>query len=170
MNMRGTVLAGALLALSACAHLPQARRAEAEAIAENARDTRVLCQREDACAAPSHWRDEAQTLVEQSTAVVPLHRVLLLERGEDALLARLHLIRAAQHAIALQTYLFTDDDAGRLILDELLAAARRGVRVRLLLDQLLSVDDIRTLAALAGAHVHFSLRLYNRSEERGGGE
>src|SRR3546814_6923284 len=50
---------------SACAHLPQARRAEAEAIADDARDTRVLCQREDACAAPSHWRDEALRLVEQ---------------------------------------------------------------------------------------------------------
>lgn len=161
MNMRGTVLAGALLALSACAHLPQARRAEAAAIADNARDTQILCQREDACAAPSLWREEAQALVAQSTAVAPLHRLLLLERGEDALLARLHLIRAAQHSIALQTYLFTDDDAGRLILDELLAAARRGVRVRLLLDQLFSVDDIRTLAALAGAHVNFSLRLYN---------
>lgn len=161
MNLRGALLAGMALALAACAHLPQARRAEAEAIARDARDTRVWCQRDDACAAPSPWRTEAQALISQSTPVAPAHRVLLLERGEDALLARLHLIRAAQRSIELQTYLYTDDDAGRLILDELLLAARRGVRVRLLLDQLFSVDDIRTLSALAGSHANFSLRLFN---------
>ncbi|MDP1696868.1 MAG: phospholipase D family protein [Xanthomonadaceae bacterium] len=161
MNLRGTLLAGTLLALSACAHLPQARRAEAEAIAADARETQVTCQRDDACAAPSPWREDALTLLAQSTAMAPAHRVLLLESGEDALLARLHLIRAAQRSIELQTYLYTDDDAGRLVLNELIAAARRGVKVRLLLDQLFSVDDIRTLSALAGMHTNFELRLYN---------
>lgn len=161
MRWRDAVLAGAALALAACAHLPPQRRAEAQAIAAAAQDTRVWCQRADACAAHSQWRDEAQALMLQSTPVAPVHRVALLEGGEDALLARLHLIRAAQRRIELQTYLYTDDDAGRLVLDELLAAARRGVQVRVLADQLFSVDDIRTLSALAGSHVNFSLRLYN---------
>jgi len=161
MTLRGALWAGTVLALGACAHLPQARRAEAQAIAEQARDPRVWCQRADACAAPSRWRDEAQALLVHSTPVAPLHRVLLLEGGEDALLARVHLIRAARHRIELQTYLLIDDDAGRLVLDELIAAAQRGVRVRVLLDQLFSVDDIRTLSALAGSHANFSMRLYN---------
>src|SRR5690606_20522187 len=51
--------------------------------------------------------------------------------------------------------------AGQLFIDELLRAARRGVRVRLLVDQLSALKRVETLAALAGAHANFSLRIYN---------
>ncbi|MBW3550058.1 MAG: phospholipase D family protein [Proteobacteria bacterium] len=54
-----------------------------------------------------------------------------------------------------------EDDAGRLVLEELLAAARRGVRVRLLMDQLSGLEHVDTLTALAGAHANFRLKLYN---------
>ena len=47
------------------------------------------------------------------------------------------------------------------MIDELLAAARRGVRVRLLIDQLSAITDLQTLGALAGAHDNFQLRVYN---------
>jgi len=161
MTVRGAMLALWTLLLAACAHLPEARRLQAGQLADAARSRTLTCTAADACAAPSPWHAQAQTLLAQSTAVAPQHRVLLLEGGEDALLARIHLIRSARSSIALQTYLFADDDAGRLILDELLAAARRGVQVRVLLDQLFSADDIQTLVALASAHVNFSLRLYN---------
>lgn len=147
--------------LAACAHLPPERLRQAEQLALAARSTESTCATDDACALRSPWRDEADSLLAASSGVVPRHRVVLLEGGEDALLARVHLIRAARSSIELQTYLFADDDAGRLILDELLAAARRGVQVRVLLDQLFSVDDIHTLVALASAHVNFSLRMYN---------
>jgi len=61
----------------------------------------------------------------------------------------------------VQTYIFDEDDAGHLFLDELLAAARRGVRVRVLVDQLSALREVETLAALAGAHANFELRIYN---------
>ena len=47
------------------------------------------------------------------------------------------------------------------MLDELQAAAFRGVKVRLLLDQLSALEKVSTLAALSGLHVNFELRLYN---------
>lgn len=91
----------------------------------------------------------------------PQHYALILDYGQDALLARLDLIRGAQRAIDIQTYIFDEDDAGHLILDELLAAAKRGVKVRLLVDQLAALKRVDTVAALAGAHVNFEMRVYN---------
>lgn len=94
-------------------------------------------------------------------ASTPQHYALILDYGQDALLARLDLIRGAQRAIDIQTYIFDEDDAGHLILDELLAAAKRGVKVRLLVDQLAALKRVDTVAALAGAHVNFEMRVYN---------
>ncbi len=94
-------------------------------------------------------------------AAGPQHYALILDYGQDAMLARLNLIRGATHSIDLQTYIYDEDDAGHLILDELLAAARRGVKVRLLVDQLSALKRVDTLAALAGVHVNFDMRIYN---------
>ncbi|KFL36201.1 phospholipase D-like domain-containing protein [Arenimonas donghaensis] len=96
-----------------------------------------------------------------STPDDPHHHVTLLDRGQDGLIARVHLIRAARRSIDLQTFIYDADDAGLLVLEELLAAARRGVKVRLLLDQLYGLPDPGLQAALAGAHPNFELRLYN---------
>jgi putative cardiolipin synthase len=51
-----------------------------------------------------------------------------------ALDARLELMRRAQSSLDVQTYQLGNDKTGRLLLRELRDAARRGVRVRLLLD------------------------------------
>jgi putative cardiolipin synthase len=96
-----------------------------------------------------------------SPAPAGQHHALILDYGQDALLARLDLIRGAQRSIDIQTYIFDEDDAGHLILDELLAAARRGVKVRLLADQLAALKRVDTVAALAGAHRNFEMRVYN---------
>ncbi|MBP6748809.1 MAG: phospholipase D family protein [Xanthomonadaceae bacterium] len=91
----------------------------------------------------------------------PPHYALILDYGQDALLARLDLIRGAQRSIDIQTYIYDEDDAGRLVLDELLAAARRGVKVRVLVDQLAAMRRVDTLTALSATHVNFEMRLYN---------
>lgn len=96
-----------------------------------------------------------------ASSSAPQHYALMLDYGQDALLARLDLIRGAQRAIDIQTYIFDEDDAGHLILDELLVAAKRGVKVRLLVDQLAALKRVDTVAALAGAHVNFEMRVYN---------
>jgi len=158
-----TRLAAMLLALatSACATLAPAQADRAAAIAEAARPVTVECSEPDACARPSPLHRLAGDAFARSTPERPVHHALILDEGTGAMLARINLIRSATTAIDVQTYIYDEDDAGRLVLDELIDAARRGVRVRLLMDQLSAMRSVETLAALSGAHANFELRLYN---------
>ena len=149
-------------ALVGCAGLSQLQREQAVQVATQARDVAIDCDRpETACARPSPLRALGVQAYAQSAPDAPRHQVLLLDYGQDALLSRLDLIRSARRSIDMQTYIFDEDDAGRLVIDELLVAARRGVRVRLLVDQLSALRHVDTLAALASAHVNFQMRIYN---------
>ena len=151
------VLLLASLGLAACMPNRQQIRTAVDTAATQ-QEQALTCEREDRCALPSALRELGS---EALAASEPRHHLLLLDRGQDALLARVHLIRAAQRSIEMQSFIFAEDDAGYLMLNELLQAARRGVKVRVLLDQLFSVDNVRLLARLAQAHVNFELRLYN---------
>jgi putative cardiolipin synthase len=68
----------------------------------------------------------------------------LLDSNEDGLRWRLALIDSARYSIDVQYYLWYGDAAGRIFLERLRDAADRGVRVRML------VDDINTLLSDAG--------------------
>src|SRR5690606_35811177 len=155
------LLALLVLASSGCASLSTLERDQAAAVAAQARSVVVACDAADACARPSPLRALGERAMAESRPGQPRHYALLLDYGQDALVARLDLIRAARRSIDLQTYIFDEDDAGRLVIDELLAAARRGVRVRVLVDQLSALRHVDTLAALAAAHVNFDMRIYN---------
>ncbi len=85
----------------------------------------------------------------QQDLFLPRHKLELLkhaEEGESAFLLvpenvealkwRLALIDQAEHSIDFQVFIWTDDEAGRLVFERLLAAAQRGVRVRVLLDDM----------------------------------
>lgn len=181
---RAWSLAWCALALGACSTLSPADQARVEAVVSAARSDEVDCTRDDACARPSPLRElgvraaglaEAPVAEEAAPAPpaaeaerastpasgAPRHYALILDYGQDALVARLDLIRGARRSVDVQTYIFDEDDAGHLILDELLAAARRGVKVRLLVDQLAALKRVETFAALAGAHANFEMRVYN---------
>lgn len=158
---RGLLVAVLALAASGCATLSPGQREHAAAIAVAARPATLDCDRADACAVPSPLHALATRAFAESTPGAPRHYVLLLDQGPDALLARINLVRSATTSIDVQTYIFEEDDAGHLFLDELLKAARRGVRVRLLIDQLSALKRVDTLAALATAHADFSIRIYN---------
>ncbi|HSO23631.1 MAG TPA: phospholipase D family protein [Chondromyces sp.] len=58
----------------------------------------------------------------------------LLASGRQALLTRLAVIEVAEKSIDAQYFIWHGDDSGRLVMDALLRAAARGVRVRLLID------------------------------------
>lgn len=153
------LLSGLLaLLLAGCASLSPAQRTAAADVAHHARSQQIDCTREDACAQASPLLDAAR--VNQASAA-PRHRALILDNAPDALLARVHLIRSAHSRIDLQTYIFDEDDAAQLVLDELQAAAFRGVKVRLLIDQLAALRKVETLAALTALHKNFELRVYN---------
>lgn len=143
----------ALVLLSGCA-LGPARQQQVDQRLEQEQDRSEQCPGQGRCAAPS-------PLLETVAGERQQHQALQLEQGADALRLRLHLIRAARQRIDLQTFIFRDSASSQLLLDELLAAARRGVQVRLLVDQLLSFGDPDHMAHLALAHANLELRVYN---------
>lgn len=85
---------------------------------------------------------------------------ILLYHGIDALSARLQLIDTAQTSLDLQYYIYKGDITGGLIADRLIAAADRGVRVRLLVDDVGNSLSDRALATL-DRHGNIEVRLFN---------
>ncbi len=158
--VRLAALALAALALGGCAFDRQLAK-RADAVVAASRATTVTCARVDHCAIDSPYHALAAAARAASRPGAPVHYVNVLEHGEDALLLRIHLIRAARRSIDIQTFIWAEDDAGWLVLDELLAAARRGVRVRILVDQLFSLDNVEWLSRIARAHVNLEFRVYN---------
>jgi putative cardiolipin synthase len=84
----------------------------------------------------------------------------LLPLGSYALDARLQLIRRATRTLDLQYYIFENDESGRAIFSALRDAGERGVRVRLLLDDLNTGGTDALLHALA-AVPNLQIRLFN---------
>jgi phosphatidylserine/phosphatidylglycerophosphate/cardiolipin synthase-like enzyme len=89
------------------------------------------------------------------------HQVALLDIGFDALVQRVALIRSARQRIDVQTFIYADDATGRFLLDELAAAADRGVRVRLLVDWMFCAVPPARLAELRRTHPGLAIALYN---------
>ena len=150
---------GMVAGLSACGVTPVDRAAMDERVAQR-QDTRVDCPdgHPQRCAPVSGLA----SLVDDSGET---QHVIKLSRGSDALAARLHMIRTARSHILLQNYVFSDDEAGMLLLGEMLAAAQRGVQVYILVDALLSLPDATLQASLELAHEGLSLRVYNPMRE-----
>ncbi|RLJ65262.1 phospholipase D family protein [Sulfurisoma sediminicola] len=84
----------------------------------------------------------------------------LLRSGVDALLARLVLAEAAQRSLDVQYYIWHDDLTGRHFANALLRAADRGVRVRVLLDDVGVKPKDEVLLSLT-AHPNIEIRLFN---------
>ena len=84
----------------------------------------------------------------------------LLTLSTNALMSRVALADHSEHSIDLQYYIFKNDGTGRLIAQHLLKAADRGVRVRILLDDVGVSDDIGMFDAL-DAHENIEVRLFN---------
>lgn len=91
---------------------------------------------------------------------------LLLESGLDAFAARMILAQRAEKSLDVQYYIFHGDDTGRLFINELLTAADRGVRVRLLVDDLKSFGYEEAALDLS-AHPNFEIRFFNPFRYRG---
>jgi cardiolipin synthase len=68
------------------------------------------------------------------SAMVPGNRAEILNNGDEIFPAMVGAIQSAKVSVDLETYIFHDDRAGKLVADALIDAARRGVEVRLLVD------------------------------------
>ncbi|MDR3383664.1 phospholipase D family protein [Cupriavidus basilensis] len=137
----GVAVAAALLA--ACASLPDpGGRAPSQALANTA-DTRL-----GRALAPGQAQHPGDSVFYP------------LPSGPDAFVARLALARGAERSLDLQYYIFDPDLTGKTLLAAVIAAADRGVRVRLLLDDLHLSGQDRALAAI-DAHPNIEVRLFN---------
>jgi len=90
----------------------------------------------------------------------------LLENNIDAFTARCNLINQAQQTLDLQYYSFHGDTSGKLIAKALIQAADRGVRVRVLLDD---IDTLGTDEAMRifNAYPSIEIRIFNPFYFRG---
>lgn len=91
-------------------------------------------------------------------------RVACVESNMDALIWRIRLIEAAREEIILSTFGFGTGDSARDLTATLLAAAERGVQIRLLLDGYNGAGALKESAELQAlsAHPNVQLRLYNK--------
>ncbi|WP_170524381.1 phospholipase D family protein [Ruegeria arenilitoris] len=86
--------------------------------------------------------------------------VKLISDGEQALVSRLLLAAAAEQSIDAQYYLLHNDPTGHLFAASLLQAADRGVRVRLLLDDM-DTSGYDAMTAALDYHENIEIRLFN---------
>jgi putative cardiolipin synthase len=85
---------------------------------------------------------------------------LLLDSGMDALTARAALAEAAEHTLDLQYYIVRESATTQILIHRVLRAAERGVRVRLLVDDLSAAGKELHLDILA-AHPNIEVRVFN---------
>lgn len=102
----------------------------------------------------------------------PLERAHLGHSGmrlvpdeREALALRLSLARGAERSLDLMYYIWEDDVTGRLLAGEVLAAADRGVRVRMLIDDVNLIRRVPAYRAL-DRHPSIEVRLFNPIRNR----
>ena len=93
---------------------------------------------------------------------------VLIDDAVDAFLARAHSSRMAERSLDLQYYIWNHDLSGHLLDGELLQAAERGVRVRLLLDDMNAAGKDPALLLLA-EQPNIEVRLFNPARNRDAG-
>jgi cardiolipin synthase C len=144
-------IAGVSLSLAGCTSLPQRPEIPPQVSMPPGTDApldRALTEAESAHAGEAGFR--------------------LVVEGMEAFVIRAHSANLAARSIDVQTYIWHADATGRYLAQALLAAADRGVRVRLLIDDLDARAKNAGFGALA-AHPHIDVRLFNPFATRRGG-
>ena len=107
-----------------------------------------------------HATTLGRQFVDQSAAHPGEVGVFLLPRGRDAFAARALLARKAEKSLDIQYYMYHQDTVGGLLTYEVLKAADRGVRVRMLIDDIYGNQNEDAWVAL-DAHENIEVRLWN---------
>jgi len=84
----------------------------------------------------------------------------LLRYGRPAFTTRVAFTELAQKTLDLQYYIWEADDTGRILAQKVLEAADRGVRVRVLLDDI-NLDHRDSVIAALDVHPNIEIRLFN---------
>ncbi len=109
-------------------------------------------------------RDSSTTLSKQ---LQPVKKLMLektgiysLEEGDEAMIARAWLSEYAEETIDIQYFIFSLDNVGLIALDYIIRAADRGIKIRLLIDDLMLEADIIDILEI-DAHENISIKIYN---------
>ena len=146
-RLAGTLLA--LLVVSGCASVPlDTPREESVAIADTSQSR------------------QAQNVKEWLGGRDDVNGFYPFSQGLDAFGARLRLISVAEVSVDAQYFLMKPDDAGFTFIGKLMDAADRGVRVRLLLDDIFTTMDDVDLALL-DIHPNVEVRIFNPISRKG---
>lgn len=86
--------------------------------------------------------------------------VYVLEDGGGAMVARAWLTEYAEKTIDIQYFIFSTDNVGLIACDYLVRAADRGVKVRLLVDDIMVDAEIQDILML-NSHENISIKVYN---------
>ncbi|MGA2552005.1 MAG: phospholipase D family protein [Burkholderiaceae bacterium] len=140
--LRAFLVAFAMVMVAGCATLPkEVERQSSEAVEAS----------------------QATTLGKIATISSPAEELSgfrLMPVGSYALNTRVTLARMAEKSLDVQYYLVSDDQTGRYLLRQLRDAALRGVRVRLLVDDLYSAGEDSLFLGLR-AYPNVEVRLFN---------
>jgi len=96
-------------------------------------------------------------LSEFTTAKTGVHS---LEEGDESMIFRAWLCEAAERTIDIQYFIFSTDNIGLIACDYLLRAADRGIKVRVIVDDVMVEADADDLLAL-DEHPNISIKIYN---------
>jgi putative cardiolipin synthase len=142
--MRKTWLAGAILILAGCAGLPQ------------------HVKKSPSLALQSPQNTELGSIVRASEdgSNKNLSGVRLLASGEEAFDSLIALADHAQRTLDIQYYIIHQDESARTLLEHVREAADRGVRVRVLVDDLNTAGEDRRFLHL-GNHANIEVRVFN---------
>lgn len=92
--------------------------------------------------------------------------VYTLEDGDGSMVARAWLCENAEKTIDIQYFIFSADNVGLIAADYLVRAADRGVKVRILVDDVMVEADENKLLTL-DSHKNISIKIYNPSTNVG---
>ena len=148
-RIAGTLITLGSVTLAACASLPKTRTVQPSFALTDTAETRL-------------GRAAAMRMSELQGASSGIH---LMPRGPDAFLARLALVETADKSLDLQYFLWHPDTVGKLLLAAVLRAADRGVRVRILIDDIGSLPKDENLLVI-DQHPNIEVRLFNPAASR----
>lgn len=93
--------------------------------------------------------------------------VLIQNSGWDALSQRLALIESAERSIDIQYYIWNSDVSGNYLANRLVAAADRGVKVRVMLDDI-NLNEREGMLVALDSHPQIEIRIFNPIPSRRG--
>lgn len=109
-------------------------------------------------------RNDNITLSKTLEDIAPLMEtktgVYALEDGSGSLVARAWLSEYAEKTIDIQYFIFSTDNVGLIACDYLIRAADRGVKIRIIVDDIMLDADIQDLLSVA-SHENISIKIYN---------